>query len=284
MKKNQKIGIFLLSISFFLIPLFLNNFIFGNNYISKVSNDGWASFFGSYIGGAIGGIGTLVAMYITLKQTQKQIYDTEEKDKKREQRHEANEIVNLVAEYLSHVNVYFDDKNNYISKKDKIIQDENKYLNYLKVWGEKYNSSNFSYTEYLRELDKQHLDCQYASSFFYKRDNKNYEQNKIYIYKEYEETLNENIVQCNKIKEDLDYYIQNSREKNVIGCTSFWMLEIKLANVNEGKKLLNLILKLHEIAKLEIAKLCFNRDKEVNTIISEIEKETYLFYNMLCKK
>lgn len=284
MKKNKKIGIFLLSISFFLIPLFLNNFIFGNNYISKVSNDGWASFFGSYIGGVIGGIGTLVAMYITLKQTQKQIYDTEEKDKKREQRHEANEIVNLVAEYLSHINIYFDDKNNYISKRDKVILDENKYLNYLQVWEKNYNSSNFSYTEYLRELDRQNLDCQYASSFFYKRNNENYEQNKIYIYKEYEESLNENIVQCNKIKEDLDYYIQNSREKNVIGCTSFWMLEIKLANVDEGRTLLNLILKLHELAKLEITKLCVNGDKEVNTIILEIEEEAHSFYNMLCKK
>lgn len=223
-------------------------------------------------------------MYITLKQTQKQIYDTEEKDKKREQRHEANEIVNLVAEYLSHINIYFDDKNNYISKRDKVILDENKYLNYLQVWEKNYNSSNFSYTEYLRELDRQNLDCQYASSFFYKRNNENYEQNKIYIYKEYEESLNENIVQCNKIKEDLDYYIQNSREKNVIGCTSFWMLEIKLANVDEGRTLLNLILKLHELAKLEITKLCVNGDKEVNTIILEIEEEAHSFYNMLCKK
>lgn len=279
MKKNRKIGIFLLSIIFFLIPLFLNNFIFENNYISKVSNDGWASFFGSYIGGVIGGIGTLVAMYITLKQTQKQIYDTEEKDKKREQRHEANEIVNLVAEYLSHVNIYFDDKNNYMSKKNKVILDENKYLNYLQVWEKKYNSSNFSYTEYLHELDRQNLDYQYASSFFYKRNNENYEQNKIYIYKEYEEDLNKNIVQCNKMKEDLDFYIQNSREKNVVGCTSFWMLEIKLANVDEGRRLLNLILKLHEIAKLYV-----NEDIEVNTIILEIKEETHSFYNMICKK
>ncbi len=34
-----------------------------------MSNDGWAGFLGSYVGGVLGGLGTLIAMYVTMKHS-----------------------------------------------------------------------------------------------------------------------------------------------------------------------------------------------------------------------
>ena len=54
-----------------ILPVVLECFIFSNEYFSKVTNDGWASFFGSYFGGVLGGTGTLVALLISTNQTDK---------------------------------------------------------------------------------------------------------------------------------------------------------------------------------------------------------------------
>jgi hypothetical protein len=63
------IGTLLISI---LIPLIVNRVIINNNFHSKASNDGWISFYGSYLGGILGGFGTLVGVLITLRETRKE--------------------------------------------------------------------------------------------------------------------------------------------------------------------------------------------------------------------
>ncbi len=45
-----------------LIPAFIDKFIFGNNIPSNISNEVWAGFLGSYLGG----IATLAAVFITI--------------------------------------------------------------------------------------------------------------------------------------------------------------------------------------------------------------------------
>lgn len=45
---------------------------------SPLTNNEWAGFLGSYVGGILGGLGTLIAVYITVKSSQ----DIQEKDKK----------------------------------------------------------------------------------------------------------------------------------------------------------------------------------------------------------
>lgn len=52
-----------------ITPIVLRYTVFENSAYSQLSNEGWAGFFGSYIGGVLGGVGTLLAMYITLKNT-----------------------------------------------------------------------------------------------------------------------------------------------------------------------------------------------------------------------
>lgn len=53
------------------LPFFIQFSVIDNNWLSKASNDGWASFFGSYLGGVIGGIGTLIAMLVTTRETRR---------------------------------------------------------------------------------------------------------------------------------------------------------------------------------------------------------------------
>lgn len=52
-----------------ILPIVLKYAVFENTAYSLMSNEGWASFLGSYIGGVLGGIGTLIAMYLTIRQT-----------------------------------------------------------------------------------------------------------------------------------------------------------------------------------------------------------------------
>ena len=107
MRKKIIFLVFLVFICIVFLPFILNVIIFENNYVTKVSNDGWASFFGSYIGGVIGGIGTLVAMVITVRQTQQQIIDANEKDRQKERVNEANEVAKLVTSYIADVEIYY---------------------------------------------------------------------------------------------------------------------------------------------------------------------------------
>ncbi|NOW92350.1 SHS2 domain-containing protein [Clostridium beijerinckii] len=80
--KNKKLRIisiiFITLFILLLLPLIINNYI-----IPRPTYDGWASFLGSYLGGAFGGIGALVAVYITVKQTrdiQERLIKIEEKN------------------------------------------------------------------------------------------------------------------------------------------------------------------------------------------------------------
>ncbi len=54
-----------------VLPLLIEKLIVNNNYLSKASNDGWIAFLGSYIGGIIGGMGTLIAMIVTTRETRR---------------------------------------------------------------------------------------------------------------------------------------------------------------------------------------------------------------------
>lgn len=281
--KNKILKLCFFCFLILFLPVFLNECIFNNTYISNVSNDGWASFFGSYLGGIIGGLGTLIAMYITLKNTQQQILNSEKKEQYREKKDDATEIMNLVAAYLSNISIYHDDKETYLSKKKDIESKKKNYKKLLEIWSQFRCNADFSYTDYLCELKNQNVNYLFAKNFFKKRNNEHYEQNKISIYNEYEENLNIKIIECNERSEDLDHSIKISREKNVIGCKYFWMLEIKLEEMTDGKVLLNSILKLHNMSKMEPTSFSKKEISNINDMISEIKQETRSFFSMHMK-
>lgn len=64
-------------IMIFTLPTLMNTFIFSNNIFSKVSNDGWASFLGGYIGAII----TLAGVVITIWNLNKENLKTNDQNK-----------------------------------------------------------------------------------------------------------------------------------------------------------------------------------------------------------
>lgn len=54
---------------------------------SRLSNEGWASFLGSYVGGSLGGLGTLIAVYFTVK-TSLDIQEENKRDSDQQMRDE----------------------------------------------------------------------------------------------------------------------------------------------------------------------------------------------------
>ena len=62
-----------------ILPIIFKYAIFENSAISNLNNAEWASFLGSYAGGLLGGIGTLLAVFITVKSSQ-QIQENNKKE------------------------------------------------------------------------------------------------------------------------------------------------------------------------------------------------------------
>ena len=285
-KKIMIILMILLSVLF--VPLMLNQYIFNYAYLTKVSYDGWASFFGSYIGGVIGGIGTLIAMYITLKQTQKQLLSSIKKDIYNERRKESNEIVDLVAAFLADVSVYYDNIEIYLKRKSKIKNKKGKYEQLLEKWREfSHGKNDTSYTNYLCKLKEIGADYECARAFFEQRDNEFFEQNRKIIYSDYEKSLYKEISEIEKEEEDLDFFIKKIREKKIIGCQSFWVMEIKLSTIDDGEDLWNLILSLRDMFKNEFiednTKKWNNEDINYKDIVQKIKKEASNFLLSHCK-
>ena len=59
------------------IPAFIDKFIFGNNIPSNISNEAWAGFLGSYLGG----IATLAAVFITIMDNSRKLENQKQKEK-----------------------------------------------------------------------------------------------------------------------------------------------------------------------------------------------------------
>lgn len=69
--RTKKRWIVLIIIGIFVVPVILQFFVFNNNFPSKVSNDGWASFFGAYIGAIIGSFATIVAVKLEISNNER---------------------------------------------------------------------------------------------------------------------------------------------------------------------------------------------------------------------
>lgn len=86
-----------------LIPVVFEYGIFRNNFISVIENKDWAACLGSYVGGALGGVGTMAAVYATLRQN-KIDFEKQQLARKAEIEHQdriafCNDIATLVGKY-----------------------------------------------------------------------------------------------------------------------------------------------------------------------------------------
>jgi gas vesicle protein len=113
-KKKIALIIFISIIFIAVLPFALELIIFRNDIYSVLSNGEWGGFLGSYIGGALGGIGTLLAVYITTKETRKiqqenssQIEDEKIRNEKKERKQFADTIAEDIAMYITDISKYF---------------------------------------------------------------------------------------------------------------------------------------------------------------------------------
>lgn len=112
-----------------ILPFIFKYAIFESKTFSNLSNNEWAGFLGSYVGGILGGLGTLISVFITVKEsrdmqidnkkdTDKKILDDKEKreaerkeDKKlerqRERREFADDIAVYIGKYITHISKYY---------------------------------------------------------------------------------------------------------------------------------------------------------------------------------
>ena len=86
-----------------VVPLLIDLFIFGNAFPSNIDNQAWAGFLGSYLGG----IATLVAVFITISDNNKKI----EEQKLYEQERIAEEKKAAVKPYLDTRYIFFNEVN-----------------------------------------------------------------------------------------------------------------------------------------------------------------------------
>lgn len=97
-------------IGIIIMPILINYLIINNNFFSKAGNDGWASFWGSYLGAIFSGIITLIVMYVTIidgrKNTKKAIDFNRYMQFRNEKIALTNEIANLIGEYCQDISKY----------------------------------------------------------------------------------------------------------------------------------------------------------------------------------
>ena len=111
-----------------IIPIIFKYCIFENPELSNLTNSEWAGFLGSYAGGILGGLGTLIAMWYTVKTSlniQKENNDAmniqlqsdiQRRDKESREKF-ANEIANHLGVYITDISKYYYATTLIISKK-----------------------------------------------------------------------------------------------------------------------------------------------------------------------
>lgn len=222
MSKRRIICIIIIAVCVaFAMPFALEWLVFRNNTYSVLSNGEWGGFLGSYIGGVIGGLGTLLAVYITTKETreiQKSTLQQIEKDRKLNARNErkqfANEIAESIAKYISEISVYF--------YGCRTIERLNNNLR---------NAQEDLYRidcdiQHLLELEQQNDDISHIEVELNKlNQKKNMQKYRIEI-----------------IDKDIDKHRVNRSAAN----ECYFLLQMKLQNIDEGKKIIEQIEYIHK--------------------------------------
>ena len=205
--KNRIVIIILIyTIVGIILPFGFKYIIFENTALSHLTNNEWAGFLGSYVGGILGGLGTLISVYITVKDsrdmqaenkkdTDKQISDNrKERDierkedrklmEQRERKEFADKIADYIGKYITYISKYYYaslsaeriDKN-----LDGLCDDLKKMKNKLSEVERKIEKaySNSDEPTQLRMEKKKLLDNQQITKRTYKKQLKEKERNSI---------------------------------------------------------------------------------------------------------
>ncbi len=114
-KLLKRIGVAIFILLIPAIPAFIDKFIFGNSIPSNISNEAWAGFLGSYIGG----IATLAAVFITILDNNRKL----ENQKQTEKDAALEERKLFIKPYLDTWHKYFK-QNAETEENDRIVEIE----------------------------------------------------------------------------------------------------------------------------------------------------------------
>ena len=135
MNKKNNVGriVFIIIIVYcllgFILPMVCKHIIFGSESFSNLTDNEWISFIGSYVSGILGGLGTLISVFITIKESRYiQAQNKEETDRailenkkerekelneerilqlKKEKREFSDDIAIYVGKYITHISKYY---------------------------------------------------------------------------------------------------------------------------------------------------------------------------------
>lgn len=224
-----------------ILPFIFKYAIFDTD-VSNLSNNEWAGFLGSYVGGILGGLGTLISVFVTVKESrnmqaenkadtdEKILADRKEREKERkeekvleeqrERKQFADDIAVYVGRYITHISKYYyaskwaeDLDSAYRDANDKLKKIENKLVDLDKKIDEVGANSD----EFLQlESEREHL-C----------------DKKSIIEREYTERLKEK----ERNSKDADRLVANE---------CYFILKTKLYNIMEASIFLEQLGVLHK--------------------------------------
>ena len=225
-----------------ILPFIFKCAIFESTTFSNLSNSEWAGFLGSYVGGILGGLGTLISMFITVKEsrdmqidnkkgTDKKILDDKEERKvekneykklreQRERREFADDIAVYIGKYITDISKYY-----YASRRAERIDADFRQVN------EKLRKVEGEILTLNKKIDEMGVEPDGIFEL-------NFEKNKLLDEKEiFERKYNE------RLKE---------KERNSIECNRteanecFFILKTKLYNITEANNMLSQMDVLHK--------------------------------------
>lgn len=218
-----------------ILPFVFKFVIFESTEFSNLTNNEWAGFLGSYVGGILGGLGTLISVFITVKESRDmQIENKKDTDQKiledkaeremqrkedkileaqREKRQFVDDIAVYIGKYITHISKYY----------------------YASRWAENLNSSFYTARDNLRRAENKLIVLDDKISKLTSESDE-YDQlkdergrlidQKDILEREYNEKLNE------KEKNSIE---GNRTEAN----ECFFILKTKLHNIAEANELLS---------------------------------------------
>lgn len=256
-KRKIAVIIFISAFVIAALPFVLEITIFRNDVYSVLSNGEWGGFLGSYIGGALGGVGTLLAVYITTKETRKiqqenstQIEDEKKRNEKKERKQFADEIAKDIATYMTDISNYF-----YACHTLKQLHDIENNLNeelyrIEQKIGQKHNAIN--------EINIDENIDEYICV-----------QNKIEELKQKESELKY------RIEKNAREFERNKADRTVAN-ERYFLLKMKLQNIESGKDILTQLGYIHNnsnnVGGTNIEFIGIELDKLLNMTVQFIDR------------
>lgn len=239
MKKKYLIFLIIIVV---LIPFVLEYAIFRNPLYSAISNSDWSGFLGGYVGG----VATLFAVYITTKETRKIQKQNNDYILLENKKKFADGIAEDISVYITDISKYFSDNKH----EHQLYEDKNIYEQTLKEKREsihKYDVQN-NYDEDV--ADGQNI----------------------------KEEISKLEIECSNIMkqiQDIENQMLNNKPNRVIAINKLFLLKIKLRNIDSANKLLQKLEYVHQIStdyNMMFTEFSNNTDELLELTMKFIEK------------